>query len=146
LTFTSAAASAAGKKLRRSGKKAAGRKIKVLVGAMLLNVLGKVSGGDVCSYQQPLAHPTGQDNWMSSLYWITVVACFWSSCIFFVGVYYGRATVPRALETPRVFLQDEPRAQKARTMATQSQTKYTWWHASSRFVPLGDRDHGAWQA
>jgi hypothetical protein len=119
------------------------RKIKVLVGAMFLNVLGKVAGGDVCSYQQPLAHPTGQDNWMSILKWITVVSCFALSCSFYLGV----ATAPRALESPRVLLQDEPRAQKValvRTMATQSQTKYTWWHESSRFVLLGDRDHGAW--
>ena len=31
-----------------------------------------------------------------------------------------------------------------RTVATQSQTKYTWWHVTPRFVPLLERDEGAW--
>ena len=31
-----------------------------------------------------------------------------------------------------------------RFVSTQSQTKYSWHHATPRFQPLPDRQHGAW--
>ena len=34
---------------------------------------------------------------------------------------------------------------QTRTMQTQSQVKFTWWHAQARFTPLGEREHGAWK-
>jgi len=33
---------------------------------------------------------------------------------------------------------------ESRTASTQAQTKYTWWRATPRFVPLGEYEHGVW--
>ncbi len=43
--------------------------------------------------------------------------------------HYDRATRSRTLHQPMT-----------RTMATQSPTKYTWWHEQPRFTPIGDGD------
>ena len=35
-------------------------------------------------------------------------------------------------------------AKKTRAVQVQSQTRYTWWTETPRFVPLPERESGAW--
>ena len=42
-------------------------------------------------------------------------------------------------------VQAKPRKKSGqRSVQTQSQVKHTWWRISPRFLPLGEREHGAW--
>ena len=53
----------------------------------------------------------------------------------------GRAASPVASEKAP---EKKKEAVETRTVLTQSQVTYTWHRVQPRFLPLGDRGHGAW--
>ena len=78
-------------------------KIKSLVGAVFLNVLGIVAGSEVCPYQQPETNPS-EEQWMVILFFLIAAVSIVLGCVFLLGVFYGRATAIRAEKLPERLL------------------------------------------